>query len=234
MRGLHGYGEVLWGLLPVVLLLLTWFKVAGADTSRIKTLSLSGPRLSSECSIEQALLSRRSGRRYADAPLTLAEVSQLLWAAQGVTDRKGLRTTPSAGALYPLETYLLVGKAEGLPAGVYRYQPDQHGLVEIATGDRRAQLATAALSQAFISAAPVSIILTAVYARTTAKYGERGIRYVHMEAGHASQNIYLQATALNLSTVAIGAFYDQEVQKVLELQATEQPLYIMPIGKRSS
>lgn len=234
MRGLQGYGEMLWGLLPVGLLLLFWFKVANADSGGLTTLDLPEPRLKSEQSIEQALLSRRSGRSYADAPLTLAEVSQLLWAAQGVTDRRGLRTAPSAGALYPLETYVLVGKVEGLPAGVYRYQPHRHGLVEIAVGDRRTQLAAAALSQSFISEAPVSIVLTAVYARTTAKYGERGIRYVHMEAGHASQNIYLQAAALDLSTVAIGAFSDQKVQKALELPENEQPLYIMPIGKRRS
>lgn len=147
MRGLQGYGEMIWLLLPAVLLLLFWFRVAGADSGAPKTLDLPEPRLKSECSIEQALLLRRSGRSYAGVPLTLAEVSQLLWAAQGVTDRRGLRTAPSAGALYPLETYVLVSKVEGLPAGVYRYQPHQHGLVETATGDRRAQLAAAALSQ---------------------------------------------------------------------------------------
>jgi|WetSurMetagenome_2_1015567.scaffolds.fasta_scaffold78884_2 SagB-type dehydrogenase family enzyme len=233
MRGLHSYSAILGLLLPAVVLLF-WLKVASADSAPSRTLNLPEPRLNSGCSVEEALLKRRSVRDYTDASLTLAEVSQLLWAAQGLTDRKGFRTAPSAGALYPLETYLLVGKVEGLAAGVYRYQPNHHGLVEIATGDRRAQLAAAALNQSCLGEAPVSIIFTAIYERTTAKYGERGSRYVHMEAGHASQNVYLQAAAINLSTVAIGAFHQQKVQRVLDLPENEQPLYIMPIGKRRS
>lgn len=231
MKGQYNYLEMA-GLLLPALLAMFWFKAAGADSGRPKILSLPEPRLHSTYSVEQALLSRRSGRSYADAPLTLAEVSQLLWSAQGVSGREGLRTAPSAGALYPLTTYLLVGNVDDLPPGVYRYQPNQHGLTAIAAGDRRPQLAAAALSQSFIKEAPISVIFTAVYERTTAKYGERGIRYVHMEAGHASQNIYLQAAALNLATAAAGAFYDQQIQKVLELPANEQPLYIMPVGKR--
>jgi len=233
MKGLHSYSELLGIMLPVLALGLLWFEVASADSNGLKTISLPEPRLDSECSIEQALLKRRSYRSYADTPLNVAEISQLLWAAQGVTDRRGFRTAPSAGALYPLETYVVVGKVDGLAAGVYKYQPVQHRLKEISAGDRRTELAAAALSQSSISKSPASIVITAVYERTTAKYRERGIRYVHMEAGHAAQNIYLQTVSLNIATVVIGAFHDQRVQGVLNLLKYEEPLYIMPIGKRS-
>lgn len=189
------------------------------------------PRYESTVSIEEALHKRRSIRDYSDEPVSLAEISQLLWAGQGITGDGNLRTAPSAGATYPLETYLVAGAVRDLATGVYRYNPERHTLVKTIDGDKRAELAAAALGQAPVRKAAADIVFTAIYERTTAKYGERGIRYVHMEAGHAAENIYLQAGALNLGTVTIGAFDDEGVKKVLGLPPGEIPLYIMPVGR---
>lgn len=189
------------------------------------------PRFDSDVPVEETLLKRRSVRDYTGKPLTLQEVSQLLWAAQGVTDPKGLRTAPSAGATYPLETYLVVGDVEGLTQGVYRYDPAKHGLVRVIGRDLRAELAAAALGQSWVKEGAINIVFTAIYERTTLRYGDRGVRYVHMEAGHAAQNIYLQAVALSLGTVVVGAFYDDRVREVLNLSRDEHPLYIMPVGR---
>ena len=190
------------------------------------------PRYDSDVSIEQSLLQRRSARSYTDEPLRLQEVSQLLWAAQGFTDPRGFRTAPSAGALYPLEVYVVVGHVQGLSSGVYNYEPDEHRLVRIIDGDRRAELARAALAQPWVEEGAVVFVFTAVYERTTIKYGDRGIRYVHMEAGHAAQNLCLQATAMGLGAVTVGAFYDGQVAELLNLPEDEQPLYIIPVGRK--
>lgn len=190
------------------------------------------PRRASPTSVEEALAQRRSVRDYRDEPLTLAELGQLLWAAQGITDPAGFRTAPSAGALYPLELYVVAGNVESLPPGVYRYSPRQHALAHLAEGDRRNALAGAALGQGAVREGAAVLVFAAIYARTTGKYGERGIRYVHMEAGHASQNVYLQAVALGLGTVTIGAFYDDRVKNVVGMADDEQPLYLMPVGRR--
>ena len=195
-------------------------------------LKLPEPKVDGKVSVEKSLFERRSIRDYADEPVTLAEVSQLLWAAQGLTDPAGYRSAPSAGALYPLEVYVVAGKVALLPAGIYRYKPRGHELIKVGDGDKRSELCAAALSQAALKQAPVSIVVTAIFERTTQKYRDRGIRYVHMEAGHAAQNICLQAVSLDLGTVVIGAFNDDEVKKVMQLMATEEPLYIIPVGKR--
>ncbi|HAZ32160.1 MAG TPA: nitroreductase [Dehalococcoidia bacterium] len=189
------------------------------------------PRYDSDVSIEETLLKRRSVRDYTGEPLTLQEVSQLLWAAQGITDPRGFRTAPSAGATYPLETYLVVGDVEHLTPGVYRYDPQEHKLVKVLEGDRRAGLAAAALGQRWVREGAINIVFTAIYERTTRRYGDRGIRYVHMEVGHAGQNVHLQAVALGLGTVVIGAFHDDQVKKILNLPKGEHPLYIMPVGR---
>lgn len=181
-------------------------------------------------SVEEAISKRRSVREYKDAPLSLKEVSQLLWSAQGVTANWGARTAPSAGALYPLEIYLVAGRVENLKPGIYRYNPQAHSLVKIVEGDKRFALFSASLFQAPVKNAPLSLVICAQYERTTRKYGERGKRYVHIEVGHVGQNIYLQAESLGLATVAIGAFVDEAVKKVLNAQ--EEPLYIMPVGKK--
>ncbi len=149
------------------------------------------PRYKSGVSIEQALHERRSVRRYKNEPLVIADVSQLLWSAQGITSPNGFRTAPSAGALYPLEVYLVVGNVKGLMRGVYKYYPNQHEIAKIKDRDVRAELAIAALGQGWVKDAAIDIVFAAVYERVTRKYGKRGIRYVHMEAGHAAQNIYL-------------------------------------------
>ena len=194
-------------------------------------IALPEPRFDSDMSIEQGLLRRRSIRAFADESLTLQELAQLLWAAQGVTDTRGLRTAPSAGATYPLELYAVTGKVDELGPGVYRYEPDEHRLLKTMEGDRRAQLADAALGQRFVEEGAVVFVFTAFYERTTMRYGDRGVRYVHMEAGHAAQNLHLQATSMGLATVVVGAFLDERVAEILDLPQNEQPLYIMPVGR---
>ena len=198
------------------------------------TLKLPEPRLKSEVSLEETLLHRRSVREYANVPLTIEDISQLLWAAQGITTEWGGRTAPSAGALYPLEVYLVVGNVENLAPGVYKYKPERHELVKVKDGDVRRELTKAALGQTWIKEGAIDIVIAAVYERTTKKYGDRGVRYVHMEAGHAAQNIYLQAVALNLSMVTVGAFYDDHVKDIMGMPEDEVPLYVIPVGRKKS
>ncbi|HHS12377.1 MAG TPA: SagB/ThcOx family dehydrogenase [bacterium] len=196
-----------------------------------KDITLPSPSHSSRISVEAALQQRRSLREYSSVPVTLAELSQLLWAAQGITSRHGYRAAPSAGALFPLEVYLVAGHVIDLPAGVYRYRPHAHTLAPVAKGDLRSKLSSAALGQSSIRDGAAVLVLTAVYERTTAKYGSRGVQYVHMEVGHAAQNVYLQAVSLELGTVFIGAFYDDRVKDLLKLPDSENPLGIMPLGR---
>jgi SagB-type dehydrogenase family enzyme len=188
-------------------------------------------KVDGKVSVEAALLARRSIREYKNLPLTLEEISQLLWAAQGITGRGMLRTAPSAGALYPLELYVVAGNVAGLSAGIYKYRVQGHELVRAGEGDQRSELASAALGQSCVRNAPAVIVVSAVYARTTGKYGERGTRYVHMEAGHAAQNVALQAVALHLGTVMIGAFGDRDVKRVVQMPENEEPLYLLPVGR---
>lgn len=190
------------------------------------------PRIDGDVSLEESLVKRRSVRDYSGELLKLEEVSQLLWAAQGTTADWGGRTAPSAGALYPLEVYVIVGDVRNLAAGVYRYDPNGHEIVMTAAGDIRAQLASAAVGQTSVRDGAIDLVFAAVYQRTTRKYGDRGVRYVHIEAGHAAQNVCLQATAMGLGAVTIGAFHDEEVGRLLNLPGDEEPLYIIPVGKR--
>jgi SagB-type dehydrogenase family enzyme len=188
------------------------------------------PRLSGSTSVEEALAGRRSIREFSKDSLDLADVSQLFWAAQGKTADWGGRTAPSAGALYPLEIYLVAGEVRGLDAGSYRYDPQKHVLNLRKKGDLRRKVTEASLYQDEITRAPATIIISAVYERTMVKYGERGIRYVHMEVGSAAENIYLQAESLGLGTVFIGAFDDDQVKLALGIE--EEPLGIMPVGRK--
>ena len=206
-------------------------------------IKLPEPVKDSDTSIEEALLERRSIRRYKDDPLTLAEVSQLLWAAQGITAHWGGRTAPSAGATYPLEVYVVVGNVCDLSEGIYKYKPHGHKLEMVAEGDKRAELCDAALGQRCVRDGAIVIVFSAVYERTTGRYKTpvrdertgasypRGVRYVHMEVGHAAQNVYLEAVSLNLGTVVVGAFSDGEVKKIINMPEEERPLYIMPVGR---
>lgn len=193
-------------------------------------MKLPDPKLDGEMSLEKALSRRRSIRSYARRPLSLGEVSQLLWAAQGKTDRRGFRTAPSAGALYPLEVYLAVAAVEGLSPGIYRYLPDKNGLARVSEGNRAEDLRRAALSQQCLAEAAAVVVMAAVYERTTGKYGERGVRYAQMEAGHAAQNLLLQAEALGLGAVPIGAFDDKSIKNIIGGRPDERPLYLIPVG----
>lgn len=216
--------------------------VSGADPQVTRLVDSSGkeeknmiklppPKLVGKLTVEEALSRRRSIREYTTAAVSLEAIGQLLWSAQGVTHEKGFRTAPSAGATYPLETYLVAGNVRGLAPGVYSYNPLEHALIPHCDGDRRGPLATACLGQEWVRVAPASIAFTAVFKRTTGRYGKRGIQYVHMEIGHAAQNIYLQATSLGLGTVIVGAFEDAAVSKCLELSSEEVPLAVLPIGE---
>jgi SagB-type dehydrogenase family enzyme len=197
-----------------------------------KTIRLPAPRTDGSTSVEKGLRERRSIREFARQPLSIAEVSQLLWAAQGVTASGGRRTAPSAGALYPLELYLVAGNVQGLPEGIYKYRPEGHEVTRAVEGDKRTELSRAALGQTSIRDAAVVLLLTAVYGRTTARYGERGVRYVHIEVGHVGQNVCLQAVALKLGAVVIGAFDDSLLKRIANLMPNEEPLYLIAIGKK--
>ena len=183
-------------------------------------------------SVEKALLKRRSIREYSDKPITIDEISQLLWAAQGITHFEGFRTAPSAGALYPLEVYVAVGNVRDLKTGIYKYNPFKHEIARIKAGDYRRELSHAALDQEWVENGSVCFVITGVYDRTTGKYGSRGIRYVDMEAGHAAQNLLLQATAMDIGCVTVGAFYDNQVRRLLGIGSEEFPLYLIPAGKK--
>jgi SagB-type dehydrogenase family enzyme len=197
-----------------------------------RALTLPAPRLKGEMSLEEVVSRRRSRREFKGSPLTLEQVSQVLWAAQGITSPEGLRAAPSAGARYALDLYVAVGgrEAGGLAAGVYHYDPQGHTLKRILEGDVRPTLARLAVGQTFIAEAPLALVITAEYERISQKYGDRTTRYVHMEVGHAAQNVYLQAEALGLGTVVVGSFQDEAVSQALSLPAQHRPLYIMPVG----
>ncbi|MGE3921044.1 MAG: SagB/ThcOx family dehydrogenase [Gammaproteobacteria bacterium] len=197
----------------------------------IATIELPAPAHDSQTSVEKALTYRRSIRTYKEGALTLQQLSQLLWSAQGITSNTGERTAPSEGALYPLEIYVVTGNVEGLKAGLYHYLPQQHALELKMIGNNRAGLTQAGFKQNSIKDGAIDIVITGVYKRTTEKYGDRGKRFVHMEAGHAAENLYLQAYSLNLGMVSIGGFDESAVKKLLALLEEETPLYIVPIGK---
>lgn len=194
------------------------------------TVQLPKPEVRDHASLGDALRQRRSVRAYSARSLTLQQVAHLLWAAQGRNDPSGMRTAPSAGALYPLELLVAAGDVAGLDPGVYRYRPQQHTLEMLHSGDRRDRLARAALGQSWVADSAAILIITAIYERTTRKYGERGRRYVHIEIGHAAQNALLQAASLDLGAAVVGAFDDAAVASLLDLPAPEQPLYLLPVG----
>jgi len=193
--------------------------LAGLDAA-----SLPYPRHEGDVSLEQALSLRRSVRQFTDEELSTEELAQLLWAAQGVTRDWGARTAPSAGALYPLEVYVAT------PRAFLRYIPSEHQAQALVEDDLREEIWKASLRQDAIRHAPAVFVIAAVYRRTESKYGQRAIRYVHLEAGHAAQNILLQAVALDLGGVPIGAFDDQDLRSVLSLPQDRAPVYVIPVG----
>jgi SagB-type dehydrogenase family enzyme len=233
--------RMLMGILPMAIAIAAYppvrpargeaMEMKAAQGSAPGIVQLPQPGFDSGTSVEKALLSRRSVREYRDEPLNMAEIGQLLWAAQGETAPGGFRTAPSAGALYPLELYVVAGNVRDLAPGIYRYHPQTHTLTPILAGDRRGELCAAALHQTAIRKTPAALVFSAVFARTSGKYGKRGLRYVYMENGHAAENVCLQAVSLNLGTVVIGAFDDAAVKKVMSLSPEEEPLSIMPVGR---
>jgi len=227
-------------------LALTSVSLGYAQAAEAEAIQLPPPRQDSRTSVEKAISQRRSAREYAEGALSVVEISQILWAAQGFTQEKkdpprmwnpkyewqgGLRAAPSAGALYPMEIYVLAGNVEGLAKGVYKFIPKDHSLKKIMGGDKRSALSDAALKQAAIERGAAVLVLAGVYERTSYKYGDRAERYVHIEAGSIAENVSLQGVALGLGTVLIGAFKDDEVKNVLQLPDDERPLLIMPLGK---
>lgn len=177
-------------------------------------------------SLEEALARRRSVREFVDEPLTERQLAQLLWAAQGVTHSGGFRTAPSAGALYPLELYAATGR------GLYHYEPEGHCLTVVRRGDLRPAMGRAALDQSAVGDAPAVLVLAAVPRRTARRYGEELTwRYIDMELGHAAQNILLQAAALGLGGVPVGAFHEDRMRSALKLPAEHQPRYLIPVGR---
>jgi SagB-type dehydrogenase family enzyme len=219
---LCGYGAVL--LMSMVL--YPGQSEAGA------VVNLPTPVFKGTVSVEQALKSRRTIRRFANKPLTQGQLSQLLWAAYGVTDHRGLRSAPSAGALYPLDIYVVVGdrQVSDLAAGVYYYLPEKQALESKRPGDLRSAVARVSLQQTWMAEAPIMLVITGEYRRCQVKYGERGIRYTHMEAGHAGQNIFLQAESLGLGAGIVGAFENVAITQTLSLPPAHDPLLIMPVG----
>ncbi|MGE5233843.1 MAG: SagB/ThcOx family dehydrogenase [Acidobacteriota bacterium] len=220
-----------WLALAVALAWLAGPALTAPAPPSTATIALPAPQKSGPMSLEQALAQRRSVREFAPAPLALAEVGQLLWAAQGTNRPDGRRTAPSAGATYPLELWLLAGKVDGLPPGLYRYEPGPHRLLAIDSRDRRAALAAAAHGQEWLAAAPAVVVVAAVPTRTAARYGERTERYVAIEVGHAAENLCLQAVALGLGTVPVGAFSDREVERLLGMPAGEVARLLLPVGR---
>lgn len=194
-------------------------------------IQLDAPNIDGSVSLEACIRKRRSVRDFRDAPLTRGEVGQLLWAGQGVTGGNGGRSVPSAGALYPLELGIIAGSVADIPAGVYRYSTPEHRLTPVSLGECRERLVSAALDQHWIVSAPAVLFVAGALDRTTSKYGERGRGYVLLEAGHAAENMMLQAVSLGLGATMVGAFSDPEVASVLGLGPREKPLCLIPVGK---
>jgi SagB-type dehydrogenase family enzyme len=217
-------GSILAATLVPLVVLVAVAALPLTARSAAETWVLPEPRLASSTSLEEALATRRSVRSFSTEVPADAEIGQLLWAAQGVTDETGKRTSPSAGALYPLELYLVTAQ------GLWRYEPAEHALTRLGDTDLRGPLRRAALDQEPVGSAPLVVVVTGVVERTAAKYGDRAPRYVLLEAGHATHGLLLQAVALDLAAVPIGAFDDAEVALVLGLPAGESPIYLIPVG----
>jgi SagB-type dehydrogenase family enzyme len=210
-------------------------------------IQLPTPYHDGKVSLEKALNKRRSIREYSEDSLSISEISQILFAAQGITKKNedppsswrgkqwkwmgGHRTAPSAGALYPIELYIAIGKVKGLSQGLYKYNPQEHTIIRVLEGDKRVDISNAALKQSCIRKGAVDIIIFGVYKRTAVKYGKRAEQYVQIECGAVCQNIYLQSYALDLGTVFVGAFKDDSLKFTLNIPEDEYPLGIMPIGK---
>jgi len=198
-----------------------------------ETIVLPAADINSSMSVKQAISERRSVRSFKNEPLSMQELSQLLWSAQGITDKgKGLRAAPSAGALYPCELYIVVGNVTGLQAGVYKYVIGKHELTKIHDGDKRSELAASSLSQTWIATAPATIVIVGIIERISRKYGKaRAPQYVHIEVGAIAENVYLQGRALGIGTTFVGAFDDNNLKNLLGAATDEEPFAVLPLGK---
>jgi SagB-type dehydrogenase family enzyme len=194
--------------------------------AQVDAVTLPTPKTTGPLPLETAIYNRRSQRDFAPGALTAEQLSQLAWAAQGITDKeRGLRASPSAGGLYPLELYVVDAQ------GVWHYDPTGNALRRIAAGDHRADLARVALGQQQVGAAAANLVFTGVMERSRARYGERAERYVYIEVGHAGENALLEATALGLGGVPVAAFDDDGLRKLLGVGTAETPLYIISVGR---
>ena len=208
-------------------------KADGTTGGMERQMNLPKPRLKGEVSVEQAIKHRRTIRSYLSKPLTLEQLSQIFWAAQGITEDRGYkRAAPSGGALYPMDIYAVVGDngVQGLKAGIYHYDPHKHAALLVTEGDLREGVARASFSQMWMARAPLNLVVTSEYSRITSKYGSRGKRYAMIEAGHVGQNIFLQAESLGLRAGIVGAFHDNEVFRIMKINRSHEPLLILPVG----
>lgn len=213
------------------LLIISALFLASACRGDSETIQLPSPSRDDDMTLVEALETRRSVRTYSTEPLTLAELSSLLHSAQGITSENGFRTAPSAGATYPYTLYAVVENVADMQPGIYTYDQEDNTLIPVRPGSHLDALASASLGQSCISTAAMAIVMVADYSITTRVYGERGVMYVHMEAGHISQNLYLRAASLGLGTVAVGAFNDSGVNELLQLDEELRSVYIMPFGR---
>jgi SagB-type dehydrogenase family enzyme len=213
--------------------LFDWACAKKNAPSQEAKMKLPPPRTEGSVSIERAIQNRRTVRSYEARKLDTDQLSQLLWAAQGMTEDGGFkRAAPSAGALYPMDVYAVLGQdgVKGFEPGVYHYRPGSHSVERVSPGDLRKTIARAALSQMWIAEAPVVLVITAEYSRITGKYGERGVQYAMIEAGHIGQNIFLQAEGLGLAAGIVGAFHEKRLIEAMDIPQTHEPLLIMPVG----
>lgn len=221
-------------VLPLMIVLPTGghpFRPHVGDSAMDTTIALPEPRRHSGCSVEASLAARRSTREFSGEALTLAEAGQLLWAAQGITHGEDFRTAPSAGALFPLELYLVAGRVEELEPGVYHYLPVNHSIYLRKGGDLRMEVAEAALGQFWIADAAAILVIAAVEHRTAAKYGAAADRFIAIEVGHAAQNVALQGIALGLGTGFVGAFDERALTRLPLLASGEEAYYFLPLGR---
>jgi len=194
---------------------------------------LPDPVIDGDVSLERTIHQRRTIRSFDSKSLALKQFSRVLWAAQGITEAGGFkRAAPSAGALYPMDIYGVVGAdcIEKLDPGVYHYEPADHSVSLVKEGDARRDVAVASLSQMWTAHAPLTLVITAEYSRIMVKYGQRGIRYAMIEAGHIGQNIFLESQAMGLAAGIVGAFEDEKVIEVMGINKTHEPLLVMPVG----
>ena len=194
-------------------------------------IKLPAARLKGKLSLEEVLLARRSIRTLASTSLKLEDISQLLWAAQGITGPNGLRTAPSPIAVYLVQVYLVAESVEGLKPGVYRYKPQDHSLEKVKDGDLRQQLG--GLGQAAFGSGAALLVIAALDEKSSKAFGDYGVRASSLEIGHIAQNIALQATALDLGLVTASGFDGNKARSLLGLPPNETPVYLIPVGKKA-